>query len=299
MGSDLSYGARARGALERGDFRFARRLGQNFLLDDAVLDDIAARAGVQAGDAVLEIGPGAGTLTAALLRRGARVLAIELDAELEPVLRSLLGGQPGFELIMADALKCDTEALRARLEALRAPGGRLCVTANLPYYITGDILARYALGATRFDMLCVLVQREAAERMAARVGEAQYCLLSAQLGWRYELESVMELSRELFTPRPHVDSTLIRLTPRATPPAPVRDEAMLQRVLRAAFLMRRKTMLNNICAAFKLPRADAQAVLEAAGLAANVRGEALEPEQLARLSDALSVRLGAPDGALK
>lgn len=295
MSSDLSYGVRARGALERGDFRFARRLGQNFLLDDAVLDEIAARSGAQAGDAVLEIGPGAGTLTAALLRRGARVLAVELDAELEPVLRALLGDQPGFELVMADALKCDVEALRAHLEALRAPGGRLRVAANLPYYITGDILARYALGAARFDSLCVLVQREAAERMTARVGDAQYCLLSAQLGWRYELERVMELSRELFTPRPHVDSTLLRLTPRATPPAPVRDEAMLGRVMSAAFLMRRKTMLNNLCAALRLPRAEAQAALEAAGLAANVRGEALTYEQLARLSDALSARQGPAD----
>lgn len=288
MTKDLSYGARAMGALERAGFRFTHKLGQNFLLDDAVLDEIAARSGAQAGDAVLEIGPGAGTLSAALLRRGARVLAVELDRELEPVLRSLLDGEPGFELVMGDALKCDASELWERLKGMRAPGGRLCLAANLPYYITSEVLTRYALGAARFDSLCVLVQREAAARMMARVGEAQYCLLSAQLGWRYELERAMELSRELFTPPPHVDSTLLRLTPRATPPAPVRDEAMLYRVMSAAFLMRRKTMLNNLCAALNLKRDEAQRALEAAGLPVKARGEALDYEQLARLSDALS-----------
>ena len=125
--NDLSYEARARGALGREDFRFSHRLGQNFILDDAVVDEIAARSGADAGDAVLEIGPGAGTLTAALLRRGAHVMAVEVDKNLQPVLESLLGDNPDVKLKFADILKCDLNGLHAELDSMRAPDGALRV----------------------------------------------------------------------------------------------------------------------------------------------------------------------------
>lgn len=291
MNGELSYEARARGALGREDFRFSHRLGQNFILDDAVVDEIAARSGAEKGDVVLEIGPGAGTLTAALRRRGAYVLAVEVDTGLKPVLTSLLGGDEGVRLRFGDILKCDLNELRAEMLAMGG-GGRLLVAANLPYYITSDVLTRFARSGARFDALTVMVQQEAAERMMARRGSKQYCLLSALLGWEYALEEVMRLPRTLFTPAPHVDSALVRLEPHAQPPAEVRERAMLLRTLSAAFLMRRKTMLNNLCAAFSLSREEAAAALDEAGLAPNVRGEALDYAQLAALANALSARRG-------
>lgn len=292
MSGELSYEARARGALGREDFRFSHRLGQNFILDDAVVDEIAAHSGAQAGDVVLEIGPGAGTLTAALRRRGARVLAVEVDSHLEPVLKSLLGGDEGVRLRIGDILKCDLNELRGEMLAMRDGGGRLLVAANLPYYITSDVLTRFARSGVRFDALTVMVQQEAAERMMARRGSKQYCLLSALLGWEYEMRQVMRLPRTLFTPAPHVDSALVRLEPHAQPPAPVRERDMLLRTLSAAFLMRRKTMLNNLCAAFALSREEAAGALAEAGLEPAMRGEALDYAQLAALANALSARGG-------
>lgn len=290
MSDVLSYGARARGALAREDFRFSHRLGQNFILDDAVMDEVARLSGAQLGDVVLEIGPGAGTLTAALRRMGARVLAVEVDRALEPVLNSLLGGDEGVELVFDDILRCDLGELHARMRGMA--GGALRVAANLPYYITSDVLTRFARSDVRFDSLTIMLQAEAAQRVMAQLGSKQYCLLSALVQWRYRPEAVMELPRDLFTPRPHVDSTLLRLEPLAEPPAPVDDQSMLLKTMSAAFLMRRKTMLNNLCAAMSLDRQSAQAALERAGLPQSIRGEALTQSQLAALSNALSCMQG-------
>ncbi len=289
--NDLSYEARAKGALGREDFRFSHRLGQNFIMDDNVVDEIAACSGAQAGDAVLEIGPGAGTLTAALVRRGARVLAVEVDRNLEPVLKSLLGENENVRLEFGDILKCDINGLNEELNGMRKEGGALRVAANLPYYITSDVLTRFAKSDARFDSLTIMVQREAAERITAQVGQKQYCLLSALLAWHYDIEAAMELPRTLFTPPPHVDSTLLRLMPKAAP-AHVDDMDALHKTLSAAFLMRRKTMLNNLSAAFSLSRDDAARVLENAGLDKNVRGEALTQGELAALSNAVCAHIG-------
>lgn len=285
MSDVLSYGARARGALAREDFRFSHRLGQNFILDDAVMDEVARLSGAQPGDVVLEIGPGAGTLTAALRRMGARVLAVEVDRALEPVLNSLLGGDEGVELVFDDILKCDLGEPHARMRGMA--GGALRVAANLPYYITSDVLTRFARSDVEFDSLTIMLQAEAAQRVMAQLGSKQYCLLSALVQWRYRPEAVMELPRDLFTPRPHVDSTLLRLEPLDEPPAPVDDRATLLKTMSAAFLMRRKTMLNNLCAAMSMDRQSAQAALERAGLPQSVRGEALTQSQMAALSNAI------------
>lgn len=285
MSDVLSYGARARGALAREDFRFSHRLGQNFILDDAVMDEVARLSGAQPGDVVLEIGPGAGTLTAALRRMGARVLAVEVDRALEPVLNSLLGGDEGVELVFDDILKCDLGELHARMRGMA--GGALRVASNLPYYITSDVLTRFARSDVEFDSLTIMLQAEAAQRVMAQLGSKQYCLLSALVQWRYRPEAVMELPRDLFTPRPHVDSTLLRLEPLDEPPAPVDDRATLLKTMSAAFLMRRKTMLNNLCAAMSMDRQSAQAALERAGLPQSVRGEALTQSQMAALSNAI------------
>lgn len=286
MAEGLSYEARARASLEQNEFRFSKKLGQNFILDDRVMDAIAEAAKIEPGDAVLEIGPGAGSLTAAILRRGARVLAIEVDEALRPVLDAMLGGEERAEVLFADIRKSDIAQLRQRMEA-RGAAKAYRVAANLPYYITADVLTAFARSGAAFDSLTFMVQREAAERIMAQPGDKQYCLMSAMLNWKYDIEPAMELPRHLFTPQPHVDSTLLCFTPRPEPPARADDPNTLQRTMAAAFLMRRKTMANNICAAFSLSRERALEALDEAGLAAGVRGEALSQGELAALSNAL------------
>ena len=274
----ISDGVRARIALEKHGFRFQRTLGQNFLLDDARVARIVALAGVGEADDVLEIGPGAGVLTRALARRAHRVVALEIDRALAPVLAEMLADVPNVRLEFADALKADLAALM---------GGRFAVVANLPYYITADMVTKLLKSGLDIAHITIMVQREAAARMMAQLGEAQYCLLAATIAYFARCESLMDVPPGAFTPPPHVESRLLRLTPYAKKPVQPRNEALFLRVLAAAFAMRRKTLANNLSRAFQVPREQAAAWLEAVGINPMARGEAVELAALARLSDAM------------
>ena len=274
----ISDGVRARIALEKHGFRFQRTLGQNFLLDDARVARIVALAGVGEADDVLEIGPGAGVLTRALARRARRVVALEIDRALAPVLAEMLAGVSNVRLEFADALKADLAALM---------GGRFAVVANLPYYITADMVMKLLKSGLDVSCITIMVQKEAAARMMAQLGEAQYCLLAATIAYFARCESLMDVPPGAFTPPPHVESRLLRLTPYAKKPVQPRNEALFLRVLAAAFAMRRKTLANNLSRAFQVPREQAAAWLEAVGINPMVRGEAVELAALARLSDAM------------
>lgn len=274
----ISDGVRARIALEKHGFRFQRTLGQNFLLDDARVARIVALAGVGEADDVLEIGPGAGVLTRALARRARRVVALEIDRALAPVLAEMLADVPNVRLEFADALKADLAALM---------GGRFAVVANLPYYITADMVTKLLKSGLDIAHITIMVQREAAARMMAQLGEAQYCLLAATIAYFARCESLMDVPPGAFTPPPHVESRLLRLTPYAKKPVQPRNEALFLRVLAAAFAMRRKTLANNLSRAFQVPREQAAAWLEAVGINPMARGEAVELAALARLSDAM------------
>lgn len=283
LNQEISYELRARLALERCGFRTAHSLGQNFILDDELLERILDLALIEPGGRVLEIGPGAGVMTRLMAGRGADVTAIELDETLRPVLEDMTGGCANVRLVFADALKADLRALMG--------DEPFSVIANLPYYIATDLIEKLLTTAPKPRRLTVMVQKEAAERMTAAPGGKTWCALAATVQYFARCETVMALPPASFTPPPHVDSALLRLEPYGDD-APVRaaDDAMMLRVIRSAFAMRRKTLANNLTAAFALPREEAAALIESLGLDARVRGEALSIAQLAALSDRLSAR---------
>jgi 16S rRNA (adenine1518-N6/adenine1519-N6)-dimethyltransferase len=280
----LGYGLEARMALRRHDFHFSHKLGQNFLLDEQVLSQIVDAAQVKSGDCILEIGPGSGTMTAEMASRGAEVLALELDKGLEPVLRDVL--TPWSErvsLVFGDAMKVDLPALLKE----RFGGRPVSVVANLPYYITTDVVLRLLECGARLEKIVVMVQMEAAQRMMAKPGEKNYCALAAMVQFYGVPEKLLELEPGLFTPPPHVMSWLMEIRRFDERPVQVQSEEMMKKVISASFLMRRKTLLNNLCAAFSLEREQAARLISEAGLKEGVRGEALSLEEMGRLADQL------------
>ena len=283
---NISPGLRASVALEKHGFSFTHALGQNFILDDYFLDEIARRSGVGSDDCVLEIGPGPGVLTACLAGRCRRVLALEIDKKLEPVLSDVLHGAENAELAFEDVMKCDLPALLSA----RFPGERVQVVANLPYYITADVIERLLTCGADIGNITVMVQREAAERIDAKLGNKNYCALAMLTQYYRDVEVLMDVPPERFVPRPHVMSRLIRLNCRSDGPRAT-DEAFLLRVIRSAFRMRRKTLVNNLTGDFALSRSEVEAALAAQGLDARIRGEALDVAQVVSLSDALLAML--------
>lgn len=279
----MSIGLNARLALAKHGFHFTHSLGQNFLLDDEWIGRIVDAAGVTAGDNVLEIGAGAGVLTAALAARGAGVLALEIDRSLEPVLRDVLAGLNGVRVEYADALKCDLAALTR--EAFG--GAPFVVCANLPYYITADAVLRVLRCGLPVKRATVLVQKEAAERMMAAPGEKAWCALAATVQFYARPVACFDVPPAAFTPPPHVTSRLLRLEIFAQRPVQVKNEQAFLRLIAAAFAMRRKTLLNNLMSAYAIPREGVQEILSKCGLDERVRGEALSLLQLGALADAI------------
>jgi len=277
----MSASSIARAALERNGFRFTHSLGQNFILDDRLVQRIADAAEVAAGDRVLEIGAGAGLLTRALSERGASVLALEIDRTLEPVLREVLAGT-GAAVEFADALKCDIALLTARAFS----GAPFDVVANLPYYITADVFLLLVRSRLPIRRMTVMVQAEAAERIMASPGTKSWCQLAATVQRFGHPKVLMRVPPEAFTPRPHVESALLRVDMLPERDSP-EDEAMFLKVVAAAFAMRRKTLVNNLMSALSMPRGGAEALLASLGFDPKVRGEALTLSELAKLSAAI------------
>ena len=276
------YAVRARGALERHGFRFTHSLGQNFLLDGDMVESLVDASGIESGDNVLEIGPGAGLMTAIMAAKGANVLAVELDRSLEDVLSDVLEGLT-VRIHYQDVMKCDLAALTQETFS----GNAFKVQANLPYYITSDAITLLVKSALLISQITLLVQKEAAERIVSEPGEKSWCALSAFVASYGTAEILREVPPESFIPRPHVMSVLLQITPYAEMPYTVRNKEMLYKVITSAFAMRRKTLANNIMASFSLSRADAEGVLTNCGFDPRVRGETLTVPELARLADAL------------
>lgn len=263
--------------LARHGFRFSKSKGQNFLTASWVPERIAECSGADAGCGVVEIGPGFGCLTEQLSLRAEKVLCYEVDEALRPVLAVTLAERENVEILFADAMRRDIAAdIREHLPALRP---LLC--ANLPYNITSPVLTKL-LEAQCFESLTVMVQKEVAERIAARPGTAQYGAFSILAQWYSEPEFLFEVGPECFVPRPKVTSAVVRMIPRNEPPAQV-DEKALFRVVRAAFNMRRKTLTNALDGLCGKERA-AEA-LRACGLDERVRGEVLSLAEFAALTN--------------
>lgn len=269
--------------LRRHGFHFSKSKGQNFLIDRDAPRAIAEASGADAGSGVLEIGPGIGALSSELCRRAGKVVAVELDTALPPILNETMAGFDNFSLVAGDVLRLDLPALvRERFAGLRP-----IVCANLPYNITTPALTAI-LEAGCFESLTVLIQREVAQRVCARPGTAAYGAFSVFMQYHTEPELCFEVPPEKFLPAPKVTSAVLRAAVRAAPPVETADETFFFRVVYAAFALRRKTLVNSLATSFgALGKARLTAVVASCGLAEDVRGERLGLEEFAQLAAAL------------
>lgn len=269
--------------IQKHQFAFQKKFGQNFLIDPHVLDKIISAAQVGPEDCVLEIGPGIGTMTQYLAERARQVVAVEIDSNLIPILEETLGGYPNVTVINDDILKVDIRGL-----AEKYSGGRpIKVVANLPYYITTPIIMGLFEGDVPIDSITVMVQKEVADRMQVGPGSKDYGALSLAVQYYAKPYIVANVPPNCFIPRPNVGSAVIRLTRYQEPPVQVKDRELMFKLIRASFAQRRKTLQNGLNNSPELPYTKEQAAeaIESLGLSPAVRGETLDLEQFARLAD--------------
>ena len=263
-----------------GEFHHKHSLGQNFIEDEALLEQLATLSLVTPEDNVLEIGPGFGALTRPLAARCRRIVSLEIDGTLLPILRVTLECCDNAEVVQGDVMKTDLSALvREKLG-----DGPLRVAANLPYYITTDVLTKLLVELPQARSIAVMIQKEVGDKLLSRPGEDGYGPLAILCQYLCEVRRALDVPAACFTPPPKVDSSFMVLERRETPLCAVADEALFMKLVRGAFVMRRKTLVNNLMSAFALSREEATGCLERAQLPAQVRAEALSIEELARLS---------------
>lgn len=275
-----------KGLLAEYGFHFSKAKGQNFLTQRWVPQRIAEESGVDEGCGVLEIGPGFGPLTQELCLRAGKVVALEVDRSLQPVLERTVGAFENLEILFCDALKADLPALTAE----KFDGLRPMACANLPYYITSPVLTKL-LESKCFSSITVMVQKEVAQRICAAPGTADYSAFTILCNYHAQPELLFDVPASCFMPQPKVTSAVVCLKTRIAPPAEVADEALFFRTVRAAFAMRRKTLLNALSAGFcELSKAQIAALLEDCGIAPTVRGETLGIPEFAEIANAIAAR---------
>ncbi len=269
--------------IQKYEFAFQKKFGQNFLIDTHVLDKIIRAAGVTKEDMVLEIGPGIGTMTQCLAEAAGRVVAVEIDSNLIPILKDTLKDYDNITVINEDILKVDIKKLAEEYN-----GGRsIKVVANLPYYITTPIIMGLFESEVPIDNITVMVQKEVADRMQTGPGSKDYGALSLAVQYYAEPYIVANVPPNCFIPRPNVGSAVIRLTRHQKPPVEVKDSGLMFRLIRASFNQRRKTLQNGLNNSSELHYSKEQIAraIESLGVPATVRGEALTLEQFARLAN--------------
>ena len=269
--------------IQKYEFAFQKKFGQNFLIDTHVLDKIIRAAGVTKEDMVLEIGPGIGTMTQCLAEAAGRVVAVEIDSNLIPILKDTLKDYDNITVINEDILKVDIKKLAEEYN-----GGRpIKVVANLPYYITTPIIMGLFESEVPIDNITVMVQKEVADRMQTGPGSKDYGALSLAVQYYAEPYIVAIVPPNCFIPRPNVGSAVIRLTRHQKPPVEVKDSGLMFRLIRASFNQRRKTLQNGLNNSSELHYSKEQIAraIESLGVPATVRGEALTLEQFARLAN--------------
>jgi 16S rRNA (adenine1518-N6/adenine1519-N6)-dimethyltransferase len=271
-----------RALLDRHSFRFSKVMGQNFIVNPTVCPRIAEMGGASPGVGALEIGPGIGVLTAELARRSKKVVAIELDDRLPPILAETLAEFSNVEIVPGDVLKLDLQALLAEKFA----GMEVVVCANLPYYITSPVIMRLLEERLPVRSLTVMVQKEAAQRLCAAMPSRQAGAVTAAVAYYAKPATLFGVSRGSFLPSPAVDSAVIKLEVRETPAVAVADEALLFRLIRAAFGQRRKTLLNSLSAGMGLDKAAIADRLTRAGVNPGKRAEELFLEEFAGIANA-------------
>ena len=269
--------------MSRCGFTFSKALGQNFITDPEVCPKMAELAGIAPEDGVIEIGPGVGVLTVELAKKAKNVVSIELDTRLIPVLAKTLDGFLNVQVLNRDVLKTDLRALTEEHFA----GQKVHICANLPYYITSPIIMYILESRLPVESLTLMVQKEAGERLCAPVGSRDSGAITVAVNYYAEAKMLFPVGRESFTPSPKVDSEVIQLNIRKTPPVTVKNEKIFFDVVKAAFSQRRKTAANGLSSGLSLPKEKVNAAIAEAGLSSSVRAEALTMEELARLSDCL------------
>lgn len=269
--------------LERHGFTFSKAMGQNFLINPSVCPRMAEMGGARQGAGVLEIGPGVGVLTAELARRADKVVCIELDKRLPPILAETLAEFDNVEIISGDVMEVDLESVIAE----RFAGMPVSVCANLPYYITTPILMRLLEARLPIESITVMVQKEAAARLCSTPGEKECGAISAAISYFSEAKQLFSVSAGSFMPAPKVDSAVIRLDVNKTPPVSPKDEKFMFEVVRGAFSQRRKTVVNALSSYLKRDKASVAAALEKCGLDANIRAERLTLGNFSDLADTL------------
>jgi len=271
--------------LQKYQFNFRKKFGQNFLIDTHVLDKIIASAEVGKGDCVLEIGPGIGTMTQYLAENAGKVIAVEIDNALIPILEDTLSEYDNVTIINEDILKIDINQIVEE----KNHGKPIKVVANLPYYITTPIIMGLFENHVPLESITVMVQKEVADRMQAGPGTKDYGALSLAVRYYAKPKTVAHVPPNCFMPRPNVGSAVIRLTRYEKPPVEAADEKYMFALIRASFNQRRKTLVNGLLNAGNLgiTKEDITDALRKMGLPATVRGEALTLEQFAQLSNLL------------
>lgn len=274
--------------LERHGFHFSKSMGQNFLIDPQIPADIAAASQADETCGVLEIGPGIGPLTSELAQRAGKVVSIELDRALLPILAETMAPYSNVEIVPGDVTRLDLKALIGEKFA----GLRPIVCANLPYNITTPVLTAL-LESQQFSAITVMIQREVAKRICAQPGTSDYGAFSLYCQYHAQCELLFEVPPDCFIPAPKVTSAVIQLTPTQQPPVAVSDEGFLFRVVRAAFSMRRKTLANGLANGFsgQLTKGEITELIQSCGFAPTVRGEQLGLAEFAQLADAIQSAL--------
>ena len=275
--------------IQKYDFVFQKKFGQNFLIDTHVLDKIISAAEITKDDFVLEIGPGIGTMTQYLCESAREVVAVEIDKNLIPILADTLSAYDNVEVLNDDILKVDIKTLAEE----RNGGKPIKVVANLPYYITTPIIMGLFESHVPIDSITIMVQKEVADRMQEGPGSKEYGALSLAVQYYAHPEIVVNVPPSCFMPQPKVGSAVIRLTRHAKPPVNVENEALMFQIIRASFNQRRKTLANglNNFPGLNLSKEAIQQCIEELGVPATIRGEALSLEQFAQLSNIIGKHL--------
>ena len=274
---------RTRAIMERYGFNFKKGFGQNFLIDTNVLDNIADAAGITSEDTVLEIGPGFGSLTQTVAERAKKVISLEIDTKLIPILNETLADYNNIEIINKDVLKCDIDELSRE----KNDGKPFKVVANLPYYITTPIIMDMLEKHSAVTSMTVMVQKEVAERMQAGPKSSDYGALSVAVQFYADTNIDMIVQPSCFMPRPKVASAVITLKLRDKPSVDVKDKKLFFHIVKCAFGQRRKTLLNTLCnqGNFNMTKEEIGEVIRSAGLDERIRGEAMSLQEFGVLAD--------------
>ena len=273
--------------VKKHGFKFTKSLGQNFLIDDNIVDKIVAGAGIGPGDKIIEVGPGIGTLTREMASRAQNLMAVEIDKNLIPILEDTLGDYDNVKVVNEDIIKADIRGLIDE----NLGGGPVKLVANLPYYITTPIIMRFLEENINVTDIVVMVQKEVAERMNAQPGGKDFGALSVAVQYYCDTEIIAKVPRHLFVPQPNVDSIVIALRVRPERKYKVDDEDLYFKVVKAAFGQRRKTLLNSISSMGNLAKDQVKEALEEAGIDPKRRGETLSLDEFAILSNVIGNKL--------